>query len=377
MFGSTYYHGIIRRYVIAFANLFNDIIVVRRDQNGIEQQRLEIPIAYGPKEKFYTRMKQDPNLDTPGAISLPRIGFEITGFNYAPERKLSSTLKQKLTISDTTRQNVYVPVPYNITFGLSIFSAYADDSMQILEQILPYFRPEFTTNVNLLPSMNIVTDTPVVLQGINIEDRYEGDFETRRAIIHTLDFNLLGYIYGPTTTQGVITRSIANIYDNVLVGGSPLQAQIITNSANGAYSNTQIIEGDIEGFELGIVDVSPTVTPTVDAINSKSISILDPDPSIPDDVTVLYANQTYQMKQITAVIVSPDPTASITFNLYVDDDRSAAGTPVRTENFVCTSQTTGDVFVNSFPVPDNNYLWLEVITQTGTIDEFHVTVEFV
>jgi len=214
MFGSQYYHGTIRKYVIAFGNLFNDIYVQRLDSNGTRIQTLAVPLAYGPKEKWLVRLAQDPNLDQDVAITLPRMGFEIQSMAYAPQRKLSSTLKNvKLKTSDLDRVDTqYVPVPYDIIMLLSVFVRNADDGAQIIEQIIPYFRPEFVTNVRLIPEMDVVVDTPVVLQDVAIEDTYEGDFDTRRALIYNLTFSMKAYFYGPVSHSGIIKRAITDIH---------------------------------------------------------------------------------------------------------------------------------------------------------------------
>ena len=216
MFGQ-YYHGTIRKYIIAFGNLFNDIVIARLNTDGERIQAIEVPIAYGPKEKWLVRLKQDPNLEQNIGITLPRIGFEIVSMNYAPQRKLASTLQNAhLKNSDLNKLNTqYTPVPYDLNIMLSIFVKNADDGAQILEQILPYFRPEFTTNIRLIPEMDVVVDAPVVLQDVSIEDTYEGDFDTRRALIYNLNFSMKAYIYGPVFSQGVIKRAITNLFDDL------------------------------------------------------------------------------------------------------------------------------------------------------------------
>jgi hypothetical protein len=233
-----YYHGTIRKYIISFGNLFNDIVIARLNTAGERVQSIAVPLAYGPKEKFLVRLRQDPNFEQAVAITLPRMGFEITGMTYAPARKLSSTLKNVTLKSDDNDRlkTQYVPVPYDINILLSIFVSNADDGAQILEQILPYFRPEFTTNIRLIPEMNVVVDTPVVLQDISIEDTYEGDFDTRRALIYNLTFSMKAYIYGPVANQGVIKRSITNIFGDVPAGSAQIERLTVTPSqfANGA-----------------------------------------------------------------------------------------------------------------------------------------------
>jgi len=233
-----YYHGTIRKYIISFGNLFNDIVIARLNTAGERVQSIAVPLAYGPKEKFLVRLRQDPNFEQAVAITLPRMGFEITGMTYAPTRKLSSTIKNVTLKSDDNDRlkTQYVPVPYDINILLSIFVSNADDGAQILEQILPYFRPEFTTNIRLIPEMNVVVDTPVVLQDVSIEDTYEGDFDTRRALIYSLNFSMKAYIYGPVANQGVIKRSVTNFFGDVPADSAQIERLTVTPSqfANGA-----------------------------------------------------------------------------------------------------------------------------------------------
>ena len=238
MFGNSFYFGTIRKYVIAFGNLFNDIYVQRLDSNGNRIQTLAVPLAYGPKEKWLVRLVQDPNLDADVAITLPRMGFEITSLTYASQRKLSSTLRNsRLKTSDLDRVDTqFVPVPYDINILLSIFVRNADDGAQIVEQIVPYFRPEFVTNVRLIPEMGIVSDTPVVLQDVSIEDTYEGDFDTRRALIYNMNFSMKAYFYGPVSNSGVIKRTIIPIAVDTAADAPFLEKITVTPSqfANGA-----------------------------------------------------------------------------------------------------------------------------------------------
>ena len=212
MFGHQYYNGVLRKYVIMFGNMFNDIVVQRLNNAGQRVQAIKVPIAYGPKEKFLVRLAQDPNLDQDVAISLPRIGFEMNGMNYNPQRKLN-TMQKNILIQTADGDKVkqqYVPVPYDLNFQLGIFVKNADDGTQILEQILPFFTPEWTNTVRLIPEMSLNYDIATVLNGISLEDTYEGDFDTRQALIWTLDFLVKAWIFGPTTKSGIIKRSDIN-----------------------------------------------------------------------------------------------------------------------------------------------------------------------
>ena len=218
MFGHQYYNQVIRRYVVMFGTLFNDIIVQRFNKAGQRIQALKVPIAYGPKEKFLVRITQDPELTNQSQVSLPRMGFEMTGMQYMPERKLSSTQRRVNTVGTTGSNNsiktVYTPVPYDFNFSLSVFVKNADDGVQILEQILPFFTPEWTTTLKIIPEMNIKHDVPTVLQSVTTEDAYDGDFETRRSLIYNLDFLVKGYIYGPIKKSGIIKRTLVDFINS-------------------------------------------------------------------------------------------------------------------------------------------------------------------
>ena len=213
MFG-YFSHGLIRKYVIVFGSMFNDL-TIQRYNGATRVQTLAVPIAYGPKQKFLVRLETDPNLDREIAISLPRLGFELTGISYDPVRKLNSTQKNSYVFSDKTLlKTQYTPVPYNIDFTLSIMVKNADDGTQILEQILPYFKPEWNIAVNLVPEMNISMDIPTVLNGVSLDDAYDGDFMSRRVLMWDLNFTMKGYLYGPISNSGVITRTQVDLYAN-------------------------------------------------------------------------------------------------------------------------------------------------------------------
>lgn len=213
MFG-YFSHGLIRKYVIVFGSMFNDL-TIQRNSGSTRIQTIGVPIAYGPKQKFLVRLDTDPNLDREIAMSLPRIGFELSGIAYDSNRKLNSAQKNTYDHTDKNfRKTQYTPVPYNIDFTMSIFVKNADDGTQILEQILPYFKPEWNMSVNLVPEMNIKMDIPTVLNSVDLEDTYDGDFQTRRAIIWNLNFTMKGYLYGPVANQGVIKRIAVDIYED-------------------------------------------------------------------------------------------------------------------------------------------------------------------
>lgn len=208
MFGFQFYNQTLRRYIVMFGNMFNDIVIQRLDSAGTTIQSIGVPIAYGPKEKWLVRISKDPNLDQEVSIQVPRLAFDILSFTYDPTRKLQSTQKNVAILPTDTDKALYqyTPVPYNINMALYIFVQNADDGAQILEQILPFFAPEWTNNVITVPALDIRADIPTVLNDVSLEDTYQGDFLTRRALVYTLSFTIKAYFYGPVRNSGIIKR---------------------------------------------------------------------------------------------------------------------------------------------------------------------------
>ena len=212
MFGQDYYHGIIRKYIIMFGNMFNDIDIQRFNNSGTAVQSIRVPIAYGPREKFLARLNQDPSLTREIAIQLPRLSFEITNMTYAPDRTLNK-LQKNTALGDngSSLRSQFVPVPYDIEISLYGMFDNNEDAVQVVEQILPFFRPDWTNSVKLVPEMSEYIDIPTVLNGMSIEDSYDADFQTRRAIIYTFNFTVKGLIYGPVSKKGVIKRTYVDL----------------------------------------------------------------------------------------------------------------------------------------------------------------------
>jgi len=207
MLGNTFYHETIRKCVVGFGTLFNDIHITRKDGSGNVTQSMKVPLAYGAKSKFLTRLREDPALTKSVAITLPRIGFEIGNIAYDSTRKLNKIQKVKKSGSAANKVDTqYMPVPYNLDFELYAMSKNSDDALQIVEQILPYFQPDYTITINDIVQMSSKRDVPVILTSISYEDNYEGDFADRRAIVYTLAFTAKMYLYGPVISGQVITK---------------------------------------------------------------------------------------------------------------------------------------------------------------------------
>ena len=206
MLGQQFYNETIRKVVVAFGTMFNDIHLVRKDNSGTIIQTMKVPLAYGPRQKFLVRLREDADLTKQVAVTLPRLGFEITGLSYDPARKLNRVQKFRKVKGDNNKQldTQYMPVPYNVDFELYVLSKQSDDALQIVEQILPYFQPDYTVTIKDNIEMGTKRDVPIVLNGVTYEDDYEGDFTSRRSIIYTLNFTTKFYLYGPVTSSKVI-----------------------------------------------------------------------------------------------------------------------------------------------------------------------------
>lgn len=216
MLGPHYYNEAIRKTVIAFGTLFNNIEIQKVDPTiGTTLEVEKVPLAYGPKQKFLTRLEQNPEVGRKVAITLPRLYFELTGVEYDAQRKTSPVQKFRAVISDEGNEVKvqYVPVPYNLSFELGIIAKSQDDGLQILEQILPYFQPNFNVTLNFIPDMNEKRDVAIILNNISHEDDWEDSFSQRRSITWTLNFTAKSYIYGPYSNNGIIRK--ATIYESV------------------------------------------------------------------------------------------------------------------------------------------------------------------
>ena len=215
MLGTYFYHEILRKTVIGFGTLFNNINIRHKDASGTNFSVLKVPLAYGPMQKFLARIQQQPDLDREIAITLPRLSFEMQGLQYDPTRK-TGIAQTFLAKGGTTAKKVYMPVPYNVGFELSIMAKLSDDALQILEQIIPYFQPSFNITVNLISSIGEKKDIPIVLESINYSDQYEGGFDSRRVIIYTLSFTAKTYLFGPVADDpaGLIKKVDVDYYGN-------------------------------------------------------------------------------------------------------------------------------------------------------------------
>ena len=217
-----YYHQTIRKYVIYFGALFNDIHINRVDANNNSQGLLKIPLSYAPRDKMLARIEADPNLDRESALSLPRMSFELTNMFYDGDRALKTQGRVVRTGGGpTTNKYIYNEAPFNFNFTLYVYVKHQEDGTRIVEQILPYFKPEWNASLNMIPELNIVKDVPIQHMAVRMEDRFDDDFTQRRVLIWTLDFMLKGYLWGPEKEKPIINFANVNFFA-VGTGDTPL-----------------------------------------------------------------------------------------------------------------------------------------------------------
>ncbi|NBP55706.1 hypothetical protein EBU71_04055 [bacterium] len=246
---NIFYNRIIRKLVIGFGNIFNDITLVRYLPDFSEAERFIVPIVYGPKELYVYRTEEDPILNKKVQVTLPRMSFEMTGFTYDAARKLNTNVKN-FAQTNTGLVSQYNPVPYNFDFNLYVYVRNIEDGTQIIEHILPYFTPDYTIKLNLIPEMGIVKEVPIVLNSTSQDIDYEGVHSREtRIIIWTLNFTVKGFIFGKIndSSNGLITHSITSILNKI----GPEDVILFNMNANSGIGKYQIGETVYQGFSAG------------------------------------------------------------------------------------------------------------------------------
>jgi hypothetical protein len=244
MLDQRFYWGTIRKAIVAFGNMFNNITIDRRDSNGNTVQLIRVPLSYAPKQKFLARIQQRPDADSKTVqVTLPRMSFEMVQLDYDPNRKIAPLQQSRSVNNGTTASAQYAPTPYNVAVYLYVYARNQDDGLQIVEQILPYFNPDFNLTLKAIPELDIKNDLPIILDSISFEDDYEGDFNTRRSIVWTLAFTLKLNFYGPIRDQGIIKRVIANTYNIDNINDQIQKVTVGTNPGNAMpNSNFEYLE---------------------------------------------------------------------------------------------------------------------------------------
>jgi len=225
---NPFYHGTIRKLIVAFGGLFNNLMIRTKDDTGATRKIVKVPIAFAQKEKFITRLQQDPSLQEDVEISLPRLSYEIVSYDYDSSRQLNKLNKKLCFRTDGTQIKTFAPVPYNITFNLYSYTKTLEDNLKIMEQILPFFGPDMNLRIKMIKDPEVVLDIPLILNSVTSDDQYDGSYEERRYIISTYSFTMRALIYGPLfgeedvmdtgnhfpdegPVQGVIKRVIVDV----------------------------------------------------------------------------------------------------------------------------------------------------------------------
>lgn len=246
MFGTHFYHKLTRKYVVLFGTMFNNITLVKTNQDsGAEIERMKIPITYAPKEKYISRLRSDPDLQRQIQIRLPRLSFELTGMSYDAARKQNSILKVAKSNSSNTAKSSYMHVPYDLSFELNVYARNIDDGTQIIEQILPYFTPDYTVTINPVSSLGVLKDIPITLDSVQYNIEHEGNFDSIRFITWTLSFTMKVDFFGPVSNPKIIRKVIANIFnDPSLQAGYVTRINMTSGNSGKYYVDDIAYQGD-------------------------------------------------------------------------------------------------------------------------------------
>lgn len=305
---SHFYNRTIRKIVVAFGTMFNDIQIIRYNKAGTEEyERFKVPLSYGPKEKYLTRIKSDPNLTKSIQTYLPRMSFELVGMSYDSSRKLNS-LTQNFNSSADKFYRQYSPIPYNFDFSLSLYARNHEDASQILEQILPFFTPDFTITLNLVPNIGLKYDMPIILNTVDPEIEYEGDLLTTRTIVWNLNFTIKSFIFPPVkeTSNGIIRQANTNIYVSQVTGAQKVYVDYA--NGNGVFTTNETIRIQNRDVRGTVTYFSNNSTGTLILENLTDL-LKEDDVVVGDYTNSKYTIDTIDVNPVKAVqiITRPDP----------------------------------------------------------------------
>ena len=308
-----FYNRTIRKVVVAFGSMFNDILLTRYSKDGLTAYEItKVPLSYGAKEKYLVRLQSDPTLTKSIATTVPRMSFDLVGMSYDTTRKQQTTL-QNFGFSSGSFRTQYAPIPYNFDFNLSIYVRNTEDGTQILEQILPFFTPDFTVTIDFIKEMDQKYDMPVILNSVTPEVDYEGDFMNTRLIIWNLTFTAKGYIWPPVSANNsskYITSANANIYtDSTNLDAQKLYVNMATGF--GVYTTGEDVVVEKRSVTGKVLYFSNTADGTLVLTN------LNKKVQANDKVTGVYSNSTFTVTRIdtsptkaVAIVVTPNPPSA-------------------------------------------------------------------
>ena len=322
MLGNThFYNRTIRKIVVAFGTMFNDIQLVRYTKDGLTAKEItKVPLSYGAKEKYLARITSDPNLTKSIATIVPRMSFDLVGMEYDSSRKQMSTLQNFAANNSTKFNSQYAPIPYNFDFSLSIYVRNTEDGTQILEQILPFFTPDFTVTIDFINKMDQVYDVPIILTSVSPSTDYEGDFSTTRLIMWDLTFTAKAYIWPPVKVSSVIRQANTNIYTDA----RNLDAQKVYvnySTGTGVYTTGEDIEVVSRGVKGEVIYFSNNASGTL------IIGALNKDLAANDKVVGMYSNASYTISTLDKnpvkafmIVTTPDPITANANSAYGFDE---------------------------------------------------------
>jgi len=317
---NVYYDRVIRKLVIGFGNLFDKITLVRYNADNTEAERFIVPIAYAAKELYVQRIEGDPNLDKKVQMTLPRMSFEMKGLSYDASRKQTTNLRNFNTGPGAVLISQYVPVPYNFDFDLNIYVRNIEDGTQLIEHILPFFTPDYTIKLNLIPEMGITKEVPIVLNTVNSEVTYQGNRDSdTRMVIWTLNFTVKGFIFGASSPPaGIIKTSITNIYNDI----SP-EDEVIFNMANTGVGYYQAGEIVYQGYNFSTATASATVVSYANNVNKLTLTningnFVSSQPIVGSVTNTNYIFNSYQLgpQKFVTITDTPSPNTANANSLY-------------------------------------------------------------
>jgi len=312
MFGTHFYHKLTRKYVVLFGTMFNNITLVKTNKDsGAEIERMKIPITYAPKEKYISRLRSDPDLQRQIQIRLPRLSFELTGMSYDAARKQDSVLKVAKSNSSTSGKSSYMHVPYDLTFELNLYARNIDDGTQIIEQILPYFTPDYTVTINPVNSLGVLKDIPITLDSVQYNIEHEGNFDAIRFITWTLSFTMKVDFFGPVSNPKIIRKVIANIFND-----PSLQAGYITriNMASGNSGKYYVDDIAYQGDSYEAANAYGIILSWSANTGKLALGGVQGQFKVDNTIRALSSNAAYQLDsfdiaplKLSKITIEPDP----------------------------------------------------------------------
>lgn len=306
-----FYNRTIRKVVVAFGTVFNDLVLVRYNKAGTtEYDRTRVPLSYGAKEKYLTRLVSDPSLTKSIATVVPRMSFDLVSLEYDSSRKFNTINRNFAQQTNGSIKAQYAPIPYNFEFEMAIYVRNTEDGTQILEQILPFFTPDFTVTVDFIPTLGRKYDMPIILNSVNSQVEYEGDMSTTRLIIWNLSFTAKGYIFPPVSTAGMIEQANTNIYQDTR---DTLSQTVYVDSANGTgvFVTGETVREQSKGKTGTIVYFANNSTGTL-IVTDMSELLDENDVIVGDYSNAYYTINTVDLNPVksVAVVTKPDPVTA-------------------------------------------------------------------